>query len=119
MTGSEVPKVKMDSAMEDLNTSLTLLENYFLQNKAFIIGDKISVADVVAIVEIMQPVGTGVDVFEGRPKLSAWRDRIIVQVGQELFKEANEAIMKAKDLSKNIDKNTLEMMKPKFQKMLS
>uniref|UniRef100_A0A8C6T6Q7 glutathione transferase n=1 Tax=Neogobius melanostomus TaxID=47308 RepID=A0A8C6T6Q7_9GOBI len=119
MMGCEVPKEKMDAAMEDLNMSLIQLENYFLQNKPFIIGDKISVADIVAMAEIMQPVGTGVDVFTGRPTLSAWRDRVTAQVGVELFKEANEVIMKAKDLSQNIDKTALEMMKPKFQKMFS
>ncbi|CAL1603679.1 unnamed protein product [Knipowitschia caucasica] len=119
MMGCEAPPEKMDPAVQDMNDSLSLLENYFLQNKAFICGEKISVADVVAIAEIMQPVATGVDVFVGRPKLSTWRDRVKVQLGEQLFKEANEVIMKINDLPQTIDKKALEMMKPKFQKMFS
>lgn len=54
VTGAPVPKEKMDSAMEDLNVSLKTFEEKFLQNRPFIIGEKISLADLVAIVEIMQ-----------------------------------------------------------------
>ncbi len=44
----------MDAAVEDLNASLKTFEDKFLQSRPFIIGDKISLADLVAIVEIMQ-----------------------------------------------------------------
>lgn len=52
--GVEVPREKMDSALEDLNSSLKLIEEKFLQERPFIVGDHISLADLVAIVEIMQ-----------------------------------------------------------------
>lgn len=52
--GSAVQKEKLDAAVEDLAQSLGLLEEKFLQNKPFIAGDKISLADLVAIVEVMQ-----------------------------------------------------------------
>lgn len=54
VTGAPVPKEKMDAAVEDLNVSLKTFEDKFLQSRPFIIGEKISLADLVAIVEMMQ-----------------------------------------------------------------
>nr|ACQ58896.1 Glutathione S-transferase theta-1 [Anoplopoma fimbria] len=118
--GSEVPKEKMSAAVEDLNQSLQMLEEKFLQSKPFIIGDKISLADLVAIVEIMQPVGAGVDVFVGRPKLSAWRDRVKKAIGEKLFDEGHEAIMAVSGLMEKMkSSDELEMLKQKFKKLFS
>nr|ADY80024.1 glutathione S-transferase theta 1b [Oplegnathus fasciatus] len=116
----EVPKEKMDAAVEDLNQSLNLLEEKFLQSKPFIIGDKISLADLVAIVEIMQPVGAGLDVFEGRPKLTAWRERVKKAVGEKLFDEAHDVVMKVSSLPERMQNSKhLEMLKPRFRKLFS
>lgn len=52
--GVEVPQDKLDAALEDLNGSLKLIEEKFLQDRPFIAGDHISLADLVAIVEVMQ-----------------------------------------------------------------
>lgn len=52
--GVEIPKEKMDAAIEDLDGSLNLIEEKFLQDRLFFAGEEISLADLVAIVEIMQ-----------------------------------------------------------------
>uniref|UniRef100_A0A7N8XKX4 glutathione transferase n=1 Tax=Mastacembelus armatus TaxID=205130 RepID=A0A7N8XKX4_9TELE len=117
--GSEPPKEKVDAAVEDLKQSLHLLEEKFLQNKPFIIGNNISLADLVAIVEIMQPVASGLDVFEGRPRLIAWRERVKKALGEKLFDEAHDVIMKVSSLPQKMEnKPQLEMFKSKFQKLL-
>ncbi|XP_074526321.1 glutathione S-transferase theta-1a [Halichoeres trimaculatus] len=117
---SEVPKEKMDSAMEDLEKSLKLLEEKFLAGKPFIAGNKISLADLVAVVEIMQPVGSGVDVFASRPKLGAWRERVKKELGETLFDEAHEPVMKVQSLPERMKKDgRIEQFKPMFRKLFS
>uniref|UniRef100_A0A3B3WZX4 glutathione transferase n=1 Tax=Poecilia mexicana TaxID=48701 RepID=A0A3B3WZX4_9TELE len=115
--GIDVPKEKMDGALEDLNASLTLIEENFLQDRPFIVGDQMSLADLVAIVEIMQPLGAGLDVFEGRPKLSAWRDRVQASIGKDLFDEAHQGILGAQDAMKQVDPSKLELFKPKILRL--
>ncbi|KPP70784.1 Glutathione S-transferase theta-1-like [Scleropages formosus] len=120
ITGAEVPKEKMDSAMEDLNSSLKFFEEKFLQDRPFIIGEKISLADLVAIVEIVQPVGTGLDVFKDRPKLSAWRERVKKELGPAVFDEAHEVIANVHNLRQAFEKNgMLELFKTKLQKLFN
>lgn len=115
--GSEAPKEKMDASLEDMKQSLNLLEEKFLQSKPFIVGNKISVADVVAAVEIMQPLAAGVDGFEGRPKLAAWRDRVKKELGEKLFDQTHEALLDASGLQQKMQNNTeLQKLKPMFLK---
>ncbi|CAL8270772.1 glutathione S-transferase theta-1b [Gadus morhua] len=115
--GVEVPQDKMDAALEDLNGSLKLVEDKFLQDRPFIAGEQVSLADLVAIVEIMQPVGSGLDVFESRPRLAAWRERVRVAVGTELFDEAHKDILAAQEMVKNMDASKMQVFKPKILKL--
>ncbi|XP_041931731.1 glutathione S-transferase theta-3-like [Alosa sapidissima] len=115
--GKEIPQDKRDDAVEDLNGSLKMIEEKFLQDKPFIAGDQISLADLVAIVEIFQPLAAGVDVFEGRPKLSAWKDRVRQKIGPELFDEAHKGVMGAMEVVKTLDSSKLQGFKPRIQKM--
>ncbi|XP_048859955.1 glutathione S-transferase theta-1a [Brienomyrus brachyistius] len=120
ITGAEVPKEKMDSALEDLSSTLNMFENKFLRDQHFITGDQISLADLVAITEMMQPVGAGLDIFKDRPRLSAWRDRVKQELGVAAFHEAHEVIMNAASLPQEMEsKGMLEFIKPRIEKLFN
>lgn len=52
--GHQVPLEKLQDAIEDLTASMRKLEDKFLQDKFFIVGNEVSLADLVAVVELMQ-----------------------------------------------------------------
>uniref|UniRef100_A0A8D2P8H8 glutathione transferase n=1 Tax=Zosterops lateralis melanops TaxID=1220523 RepID=A0A8D2P8H8_ZOSLA len=99
LTNQPLPPEKLEFATEELNTALKQFEEKFLQDKPFIAGSEISLADLVAVVELMQPVCAGYDLFEERPKLKEWRRRVEEAVGKQLFQEAHEGIMNIKSLT--------------------
>ncbi|XP_063042092.1 glutathione S-transferase theta-3-like [Engraulis encrasicolus] len=117
IVGREAPEAKKKAAIDDLNGSLKMIEEKFLQDRPFIAGDQISLADLVAIVEVYQPIGGGIDVFEGRPKLSAWRDRVRQKIGPALFDEVHKGIMTCQDMVDTLDMSKMAAFKPVLEAM--
>ncbi|NXS13066.1 GSTT1 transferase, partial [Neodrepanis coruscans] len=54
ITGQPLSAEKHEAVTEDLNVILKQFEEKFLQDKPFIAGSEISLADIVALVELMQ-----------------------------------------------------------------
>uniref|UniRef100_A0A4W2HF48 glutathione transferase n=1 Tax=Bos indicus x Bos taurus TaxID=30522 RepID=A0A4W2HF48_BOBOX len=115
--GEPVSPEMLATTLAELDMALQVLEGKFLQDKAFLTGSHISLADLVAITELMHPVGAGCQVFKGRPKLAAWRQRVEAAVGEVLFQEAHEVILKAKD-SQPADPTLKQKMLPKVLAMI-
>uniref|UniRef100_A0A3Q2Y6B7 glutathione transferase n=1 Tax=Hippocampus comes TaxID=109280 RepID=A0A3Q2Y6B7_HIPCM len=114
--GSKVFLLKVGVPTE-LSQTVDVLDKYFLGEKLFLCGASISLADLVAVAEIMQPVSSGVDVFSGRPKLSAWCERVKKEVGVALFDEANAAIMTSGGVPQSLREAGLpQIFKDKFKK---
>ncbi|NP_001385971.1 glutathione S-transferase, theta 3 [Rattus norvegicus] len=116
--GQPVPPERLASTLAELDGCLQMLEDKFLQNKAFLTGPHISVADLVAITELMHPVSAGCKIFESRPKLAAWRQRVEAAVGESLFQEAHEVVLKAKDMPPLMDPTLKEKLKLSVQCLL-
>ncbi|KAJ6659086.1 hypothetical protein lerEdw1_019389 [Lerista edwardsae] len=118
-TGQPLPPEKLQEVLAGLRASLQQLEESFLQDKPFLAGDEISLADLVAVVELMQPVGVGCDVFAGRPRLAGWRSRVEAAVGAELFLQAHEPILNVEALrSVRVDPRLRQQLAPLLLQVL-
>lgn len=56
ITGQEAAPEKLDYVLSEFRDIMTQFEEKFLQERPFLAGDEISLADLVAIVEIMQVI---------------------------------------------------------------
>uniref|UniRef100_A0A8C3THN4 glutathione transferase n=1 Tax=Chelydra serpentina TaxID=8475 RepID=A0A8C3THN4_CHESE len=109
------PEEKLQEALEDLAIPLKQLEEKFLQDKPFLVGNKISLADLVAVTDLMQLIAIGYNIFEDMPKLVEWRSRVEKAVGKELFQEAHKVILNFQDLNNiflHAPKMTLQISTP-------
>uniref|UniRef100_A0A8C6U6S4 glutathione transferase n=1 Tax=Neogobius melanostomus TaxID=47308 RepID=A0A8C6U6S4_9GOBI len=80
-TRSPVDAPALNRALSDLDQTLDLIQSMFLRRQAFLCGTDVSVADLLCVCELMQPLGGDRDVLESRPLLRSWRSRVQSAVG--------------------------------------
>ncbi|XP_041718246.2 glutathione S-transferase theta-1 [Coregonus clupeaformis] len=99
MTGQPTDPLKVERALADLSDILEKLENMFLKRQPFLCGDDISLADLLAVCELMQPLGGGRDILKDHPKMLSWKSRVQSALGDS-FDEAHTVLYSLRDRSK-------------------
>ncbi|KAK5620005.1 hypothetical protein CRENBAI_003715 [Crenichthys baileyi] len=94
--GAQVDQDRLERALLELDATLDKLESMFLRRQPFLCGDDITVADLLAICELMQPLGSGRDILKDRPQLQHWRSRVQSALG-ESFDEAHAVLFAVRD----------------------
>ncbi|XP_029961493.1 glutathione S-transferase theta-2 [Salarias fasciatus] len=95
-TGSPVDQDRLTRALAQLEDTLDRLENMFLRRQPFLCGDDVSVADLLAVCELMQPLGGDRDVLKDRPQLRRWRSRVQAAAG-DAFDRAHAVLYALRD----------------------
>ncbi|XP_061836013.2 glutathione S-transferase theta-2 isoform X2 [Nerophis lumbriciformis] len=95
-TSSGVDQALLGRALSQLDATLDLLESMFLRRQPFLCGDDITLADLLAACELMQPAGGGRDVLQGRPQLRRWMTRVQSALGHA-FHEAHAVLYAVRD----------------------
>ncbi|XP_036023797.1 glutathione S-transferase theta-2-like [Onychomys torridus] len=93
LIGIQIPEEKMERNRKSMVAALQRLEEKFLGDRAFLTGQQMTLADLMCLEELMQPVALGYNLFEGRPQLTAWRNRVEAFLGADLCQEAHGTIM--------------------------
>ncbi|KAA0716830.1 Glutathione S-transferase theta-1 [Triplophysa tibetana] len=99
MMGQPPDAGKVDKALGELEETLDKLEKMFLKRQAFLCGDDISLADLLAICELMQPLGGGRDILKDRPKLLSWKSRVQSALSDS-FDDAHSVLYRLRDKAK-------------------
>ncbi|XP_044530884.1 glutathione S-transferase theta-1-like [Gracilinanus agilis] len=93
----DVPESKVEEATVELTRTLGVLVKKFLQNKAFLVGERLTLADLVALEDVVQALSSGYNIIENRPLIQRWRGRVESTLGQMLCDEVHEHIMTLKN----------------------
>jgi len=100
LTKKPVDPVAVDKAFQAMQSTLKQMEEIWLDGgkKKFLLGDEITVADLLGVCELEQPAMAGYDVFALHPILGQWRHRV-KQITGSFYEEAHQILREIGKLS--------------------
>ncbi|XP_055712180.1 glutathione S-transferase theta-1 [Phlebotomus papatasi] len=76
LTGKKPTEKEVDTHLQRVVTTLDAIENIWLEKTPFLAGNEVTVADLWAACEIEQLTLTPYDFRKGRPRLTAWLEKV-------------------------------------------
>ncbi|XP_007520872.1 glutathione S-transferase theta-1-like [Erinaceus europaeus] len=96
-SGQPVDTVKLERLISRLTATLQHLDQQVLAVRPFMATEQVSLADLMAFTELMQPIAAGCEVFRDWPRLTSWRARVEAVLGPELIQEAHRLVLQPRD----------------------
>jgi glutathione S-transferase len=102
MTGQPPQESQISMFQHQMEKTLDVLETIWLESsqKDFLATNEISFADILAACELEQPKLADYDVFQGRPRLNAWYQKV-KSITNPFYDEAHFIMNKIVNNAKN------------------
>ncbi|KAI4536489.1 hypothetical protein MG293_013881 [Ovis ammon polii] len=92
-----VDAVQVEQLLGKLTPALGHLDQELLAARPFLAPGQVSLEDLMAFTELMQPAAIGCDLFRDWPRLAAWRARVEAALGPELVQEAHSRMLQPQE----------------------
>ncbi|XDA85571.1 hypothetical protein R6Z07F_015348 [Ovis aries] len=92
-----VDAVQVEQLLGKLTPALGHLDQELLAARPLLAPGQVSLEDLMAFTELMQPAAIGCDLFRDWPRLAAWRARVEAALGPELVQEAHSRVLQPQE----------------------
>lgn len=106
--GMSTSKAEAEQHVKDMQHIATELQDTFLKDQKFLCGDEISIADLMAVIEVITPTISGRDTTKDHPKLAAWVERVKEWLNPE-FDDVNKLFYELRKEFMNNPNATVEL----------
>ena len=80
-TGQPTPEAILKQTQTTLRKSVNMVEGYFVKDGKFVVGDRISIADLLFLGEVTQYWIMGMVLCQGNPNMTRWMEKCKAVLG--------------------------------------
>nr|XP_019832652.1 PREDICTED: glutathione S-transferase theta-1-like [Bos indicus] len=88
---------QVEQLLGKLTPALGHLDRELLAARPFLASGQVSLEDLMAFMELMQPSPVGCNLFRDWPQLAAWWARVEAALGPELVQKAHRHVLQSQD----------------------